>query len=90
MRGQETSRSNLGPRSRGGQFGEVYRPENFAGLTTPSAALRLRIFFLVPQPPLLSQEGNFARFQFIHSFYDREQLIRGKTRGHRPRLQKSS
>ena len=36
---------------------KVYRPEDFAGLTTPSAALRwLRIFLFVPQPPLLFKE----------------------------------
>src|SRR5439155_3011458 len=33
---------------RGGQFGEMFRPEDFAELTTPSA----------PQPPLLFKEGN--------------------------------
>ena len=36
---------------------KVHRPEDFAGLTTPSAALRLlRIFLLMPQPPLLFKE----------------------------------
>src|SRR5215472_4424139 len=40
---------------------KVYRPEDFAGLTTPSAALRwLRIFLLMPQPPLLFKEGHVA------------------------------
>jgi hypothetical protein len=38
---------------------KVYRPEDFAGLTTPSAAFRwLRTFLLMPQPPLLYQEGS--------------------------------
>ena len=47
------------------------RPEQFAELTTPSAALRwLRNFLLMPQPPLLFKEGNIARFQFIHTFID--------------------
>ena len=47
---------------------KVHRPEDFAGLTTPSAALRLlRIFLLMPQPPLLFKEGNVARCQFIHT-----------------------
>ena len=46
-------------RGRGGQFGEIFRPEHFAKLTTPSAALRwLRDFLLIPQPPLLCEEGN--------------------------------
>ena len=46
---------------------QVDRPENFARLTTPSAAIRwLRIFLLMPQPPLLYQEGNVARLQFTH------------------------
>src|SRR6267378_226706 len=46
-------------RGRGGQFGEIFRPEPFAKLTTPSAALRwLRDFLLMPQPPLLCEEGN--------------------------------
>src|SRR5262249_12078557 len=48
---------------------KVHRPEDFAGLTTPSAALwLLRIFLLMPQPPLLFKEGNVARCQFIHTF----------------------
>ena len=46
-------------RGRGGQFGAIFRPEHFAKLTTPSAALRwLRDFLLMPQPPLLCEEGN--------------------------------
>ena|SRR5438445_4118724 len=46
-------------RGRGGQLGEIFRPEHFAELTTPSAALRwLRDFLLMPQPPLLCEEGN--------------------------------
>jgi hypothetical protein len=40
---------------------KVFKPEGVAELTTPSAALRwLRNFLLVPQPPLLFKEGNFA------------------------------
>src|SRR5712664_4117507 len=87
-------------RGRGGQFGEIFRPEHFAKLllrlrpiglalrvlrlrpllrlraialalrvglalrATPSAALRwLRDFLLMPQPPLLCEEGNDVRFQ---------------------------
>src|SRR5437879_1957309 len=46
-------------RGRGGQFGEIFRPEDFAKLTTPSAALRwLRDFLLMPQPPSSAEEGN--------------------------------
>jgi hypothetical protein len=38
---------------------KLFRPEEFAELTTPSAALRwLRSFLLMPQPPLLFKEGN--------------------------------
>ena len=38
---------------------KTFRPEDFAELTTPSAALRwLRDFLLMPQPPLLCKEGN--------------------------------
>src|SRR5438128_8306681 len=49
-------------RGRGGQFGDMFRPEDFAELTTPSAALRwLRDFLLMPQPPLLFKEGNTPR-----------------------------
>src|SRR5882672_3027954 len=62
-------------RGRGGQFGDILRPEHFAKLTTPSAALRwLRDFLLMPQPPLLCEEGNTplrnAR-TFFHSSIER-------------------
>src|SRR5438128_1176972 len=41
----------------------------FTIMTTPSAPLRrLRAFFLLAQPPLLSQEGNTLSCQFIHTF----------------------
>src|SRR5437899_7648447 len=65
-------------RGRGGQFGEIFRPEHFAKLllrlrpiglalrATPSAALRwLRDFLLMPQPPLLCEEGNAPHSAFI-------------------------
>src|SRR5712664_1146217 len=43
----------------------------FTIMTTPSAPLRrLRAFFLLAQPPLLSQEGNPLSWQFIHTFTD--------------------
>jgi hypothetical protein len=34
MRGPKISRSHLSPRRRGGQFGEAFRPNDFAELTT--------------------------------------------------------
>src|SRR2546425_3282061 len=41
----------------------------FTIMTTPSAPLRrLRVFFLLAQPPLLFQEGNALSWQFIHTF----------------------
>ena len=41
-------------------------------MTTPSAPLRrLRVFFLLVQPPLLFQEGNPLSWQFIHTFTNR-------------------
>src|SRR5215510_14343844 len=44
----------------------------FAELTTPSAPLRwLRGILLMAQPPLLCEEGNYARFQFVHTFDER-------------------
>src|SRR5437867_12020868 len=44
----------------------------FTIMTTPSAPLRrLRVSFLLAQPPLLSQEGNTLSWQFIHTFYER-------------------
>jgi hypothetical protein len=54
---------------------KLFRPEQFAELTTPSAALRwLRNFLLTPQPPLLFKEGNMAKtmiHQFFHSSINR-------------------
>src|SRR6058998_3736177 len=42
----------------------------FTIMTTPSAPLRrLRVFFLLAQPPLLFQEGNTLSWQFIHTFF---------------------
>src|SRR5215510_2969685 len=61
-------------RGRGGQIGEIFRPEDFSELTTPSAAHRwLRNLYLMPQPPLLAEEGNTphsAFLQFIHGSID--------------------
>ena len=44
------------------KFGAMFRPEDFAELTTPAAALRwLRDFLLMPQPPLLGKEGKVTK-----------------------------
>src|SRR5207249_932952 len=45
-----------------GQFGEMVRPEDSAGLTTPSAPFKggCAIFLLMSRPPLLFKEGNFC------------------------------
>jgi len=45
-------------RRRGGQFGEMFRPEDFAELTTPSAPLWNGTIFSMARPPLLCKEGN--------------------------------
>src|SRR6266478_810756 len=51
----------------------VRRKRRRAGLTTPSAPLRsLRVFFLMAQPPLLSQEGNTLALTI---FVDLEKLF---------------
>src|SRR5205085_2535580 len=67
---KKMSQSNLSSRRRGGQIGEIFRPEGFFELTTPSAALRrLRAFLLMPQPPLLFKEGNVSALkQSVNSF----------------------
>ena len=45
-------------------------------MTTPSAPLRrLRAFFLLAQPPLLSEEGNTLSWQFIHTFFNRRYFV---------------
>ena len=68
------SRSYLVPRRRGGakrkpdraqpqeKFGEMVRPEDSAGLTTPAAPFKggFAIFSLMSRPPLLFKEGNLA------------------------------
>src|SRR6266516_7023330 len=43
----------------------------------PRDQRRLRGIFLVARPPLLAmvQGGEYARFQFVHSFYDRPQCL---------------
>jgi hypothetical protein len=65
---------------RGGQFGEIFRPEHLAGLTTPSAPLRwLRDFSLRAQPPLLFQGGEKPEVKLLW-----------RSDPHRPRLQHAS
>ena len=46
----------------------VYRPEDFAELTTPSARTKVASrCFLTAHPPLLYQEGSLLARQFTHS-----------------------
>ncbi len=62
----------------------------FTIMTTPSAPLRrLRVFFLLAQPPLLFQEGNPLSWQFVHTFIDRRvfPFVKPETGGHGPPLQ---
>jgi MFS family permease len=44
---------------------------------------RLREIFLMSRPPLLCEEGNIARLQFIHSFYGRRYSIKDIERRNR-------
>src|SRR6516164_3208541 len=57
MRGQKISRSHLSPRRRGGQTGEMIRPERFRELTT----IYLRAIALALRARL-RQFGSFAIF----------------------------
>src|SRR5207244_6330111 len=54
------------------KFGEIFRPEHFAKLTTPSAAVSVASRLLIDAaatPPLRGGEfGHSARRQFIHTF----------------------
>ena len=62
----------------------------FTIMTTPSAPLRrLRVFFLLAQPPLLFQEGIPLSWQFVHTFIDRRvfPFVKPETGGHGPPLQ---
>src|SRR5207245_6119448 len=64
------SRSHRNSRRRGGQFGEMFRPEDFAELllrlrpsglalrATPAAPNRKGNIFFMARPPLLCEEGN--------------------------------
>jgi hypothetical protein len=58
-----------------------YHRNMIAELTTPSAALRgLRLFFLMPQPPLLYQEGSRSLRIFTIRQYpmlNRDRTFRG-------------
>ena len=50
----------------------------------------LRGILLIARPPLLAvmQGGEYARFQFVYTFYDRPRCLGfGIVGGHRPRLQ---
>src|SRR5262252_725254 len=51
---------------------KAFRPNDFAGLTTPSARTKVASrYFLSAHPPLLFKEGNVLAGQFIHIFYKR-------------------
>src|SRR5207245_11061157 len=77
------SRSHRNSRRRGGQFGEMFRPEDFAELllrlrpiglalrATPAAPNRKGNIFFMARPPLLCEEGNLlsdARIRPILKF----------------------
>src|SRR5437879_13576130 len=57
----------------------MFRPEDFAELTTPAAPNRKGNIFFMARPPLLCEEGNNARFeqagQFIHRFCEEGNLL---------------
>ena len=58
---KEKTRSLLIPRRRGGETGEIFRPEGFAGLTTPSApskVLRDILFDVASTPPFQGGENS--------------------------------
>src|SRR5262245_62769041 len=66
---------------------KLFRPEDFAELTTPSAASSVASrLYLVPQPPLLCEEGNTPHstfLHFVHISYDRPHLVdSGRTGAH--------
>ena len=45
---------------------KAFRPDDFAGLTTPSARTKVASrYFLTAHPPLLFKEGNMLARQFI-------------------------
>src|SRR6266853_5530858 len=74
--GESTPAATKGRRRLGHRLTLWSVPDNvttstFTIMTTPSAPLRrLRVFFLLAQPPLLFQEGNALSWQFIHTFRD--------------------
>src|SRR5947207_4177510 len=88
---KKMSRSNLSSRRRGGQIGEIFRPERFRRTDHPSAALRrLRAFLLMPHPPLLFKEGNVSALKQSVNSFTRSQPWEGLrvtvTQGLRPGL----
>src|SRR5207249_10372289 len=76
---------------------KLLRPKDFAELTTIrlraiALALRARLrrfrwlrnFYLMPQPPLLCEEGNTPHstfLQFIHTLYDRPYFADSRNHG---------
>jgi len=73
MRDQEMSRSNLSSRRRGGQIGEIFRPEEFRRTDHPvyGASEASRLFINAAATPPF-QGGECVRTeavcQFIHTF----------------------
>src|ERR1700756_3988447 len=73
---KKMSRSNLSSRRRGGQFGEIFRPEEFRRTDHPvcGALEASRLFINAAAPPPF-QGGECVRTetacQFIHTFIDR-------------------
>src|SRR5436190_19935687 len=67
---KKMSRSNLSSRRRGGQIGEIFRPEEFRRTDHPvCGASEACDFLLMPQPPLLFKEGNVSALkQSVTSF----------------------
>src|SRR5215831_12021589 len=56
---------------------KALRPDDFAGLTTPSARTKVAArYFLTAHPPLYFKERNILARQFIHTFYDRALAVR--------------
>ena len=54
------SASAIARSRKSGQFGGMFRPQNFAELTTPAAPFRNGSILLIARPPLLFKEGNIA------------------------------
>src|SRR6267143_1728708 len=71
------SRSHLIPRRRGGQFGEMFRPEDFAELTTPAAPNRKGNIFSWRVHPSSARRGLSSPMQDSSDFKISSCLIFG-------------